>query len=202
MGSGNKGIKKNTLYLRNTLSRRLDPFIPSDRKLVRMFTCGPSIYDRPHIGNYRAYIYEDILERYLNYLGYRVKRVINFTDVEDKSIARMEKQGASLAEVTEPNAALFRKEAHDLHIRLPAHIPRSSTTVDQAVELIQILLKKKFAYRHGRDIFYDPLKFEGFGKLFGLDMSRWPAQKRRFAKDTYPGPVSYTHLTLPTKRIV
>ncbi|HER62699.1 MAG TPA: cysteine--tRNA ligase, partial [Desulfobacteraceae bacterium] len=187
MGSGNKGIKKNTLYLRNTLSRRLDPFIPSDRKLVRMFTCGPSIYDRPHIGNYRAYIYEDILERYLNYLGYRVKRVINFTDVEDKSIARMEKQGASLAEVTEPNAALFRKEAHDLHIRLPAHIPRSSTTVDQAVELIQILLKKKFAYRHGRDIFYDPLKFEGFGKLFGLDMSRWPAQKRRFAKDTYPG---------------
>ncbi|MCL7488466.1 MAG: class I tRNA ligase family protein [Desulfobulbaceae bacterium] len=187
MGSGNKRIKNNTLYLRNTLSRRLDPFIPADRKLVRMFTCGPSIYDRPHIGNYRTYIYEDILERYLNYLGCRVKRVINFTDVEDKSIARMEKQGASLAEVTEPNAALFRKEAHDLHIRLPTYIPRSSTTVDQAVKLIQILLKKKIAYRHGRDIFYDPLKFEGFGKLFGLDMSKWPTQKRRFARDTYPG---------------
>jgi cysteinyl-tRNA synthetase len=176
-----------TLHLCNTMSRRLERFRPRAKGEVKIFTCGPSIYDRPHIGNYRTYIYEDILERYLQYLGYRTKRVINFTDVEDKSIARIQKLGKTLAEVTEPNAAAFRRDAAKLNIRLPACIPRSSTCIEPAVELIKVLLKKGYAYRHGRDIFYDPLKFKGFGKLYRLDMSRWPARKRRFAKDTYPG---------------
>lgn len=176
-----------TLHLCNTMSRRIEQFKPRVKGEVKIFTCGPSIYDRPHIGNYRTYIYEDILERYLQYLGYRTERVINFTDVEDKSIARIQKLGKTLAEVTEPNAAIFRQEAANLNIRLPACIPRSSTSIEQAVKLIKVLLKKGYAYRHGRDIFYDPLKFEGFGKLYRLDMSRWPARKRRFAKDTYPG---------------
>lgn len=196
-----------TLHLHNTMSRRLERFRPRDIKKggeqagekggeqagektggkVRIFTCGPSIYDRPHIGNYRTYLFEDVLERYLQYLGYQTERVINFTDVEDKSIARIQEMGTTLAEVTEPNAARFRKEAANLKIRLPLYIPRSSTSVGQAVKLINILLRKGYAYRHDRDIFYDPLKFKGFGKLFRLDMSRWPTRKRRFGKDTYPG---------------
>lgn len=165
----------------------MDLFRPRHKNSVKIFTCGPSIYNRPHIGNYRTYLYEDILERYLEYLGYGVTRLINFTDVEDKAIVRMQEKGLTLAEITEPNAAIFRKEAQNLGIRLPEYIPRSSTSVDQAVELIRILLRKKYAYRHGQDIFFDPLKFQGFGKLYGLDMSRWPAKKRRYRLDTYPG---------------
>ncbi len=175
------------LHLYNTMSRQLELFRPRTRGAVKIFTCGPSIYDRPHIGNYRTYIYEDILERYLRYLGYKTRRLINFTDVEDKSIARIQQQGKTLAEVTEPNAAIFRQEAANLNIRLPAFIPRSSTSVEAAVKLIKVLLKKGYAYRHRRDIFYDPLKFKGFGKLYRLDMTAWPTRKRRFAKDTYPG---------------
>lgn len=175
------------LYLYNTLTRRKERFASREPGRVKMFTCGPSIYSWPHVGNYRTFLYEDLLQRYLEYLGYRVERVINFTDVEDKSVAEASRQGLSLADLTEPVAERFRKEAALLAIDLPGFIPRSSTSVEEAVRLIRILLQKGYAYWHEGDVFFDPLKYDGFGKLFGLDMSRWPKKKRRFRKDTYPG---------------
>jgi len=175
------------LCLQNTMTDRKEIFKPRERGRVKLFTCGPSIYNWPHIGNYRTFLYEDILQRYLEYLGYRVERMINFTDVEDKAIAEARERGISLQDLTEPVAQRFRQDCRDLHIKLPPTIPRSSTSVDQAVALIQKLLDRGFAYWHGRDVFYDPLKFKGFGRLYGLDMSRWPKKKIRFRKDTYPG---------------
>ncbi|MEJ2034494.1 MAG: class I tRNA ligase family protein [Deltaproteobacteria bacterium] len=175
------------LYLYNTLTRRKERFASREPGRVKMFTCGPSIYSWPHVGNYRTFLFEDLLQRYLEYLGYRVERVINFTDVEDKSVDEASRQGLSLADLTEPVAECFRKEAALLAIDLPEFIPRSSTSVEEAVRLIRILLEKGYAYWHEGDVFFDPLKYEGFGKLFGLDMSRWPKKKRRFRKDTYPG---------------
>lgn len=175
------------LYLYNTLTRRKERFASREPGRVKMFTCGPSIYSRPHVGNYRTFLYEDLLQRYLQYLGYRVERVINFTDVEDKALATAANQGLTLTSLTEPVAARFRKEAALLAIGLPDVIPRSSTSVEEAVRLIRILVDKGYAYWHDGDVFFDPLKFKGFGKLFGLDMSHWPAKRRRFHKDTYPG---------------
>jgi cysteinyl-tRNA synthetase len=99
----------------------------------------------------------------------------------------MKKTGKSRDQVTGPIEERFVREAGILSIKLPDVIARSSTSVDQAVELIQILVCKGYAYWHGCDVFYDPLKFKGFGKLFGLDMSLWPKKKVRFHKDTYPG---------------
>jgi cysteinyl-tRNA synthetase len=139
------------------------------------------------VGNYRTFLYEDILQRYLEYLGYQVQRLINFTDVEDKVIDEMEKTGKTRKELTAPVEKRFFEESEMLRIKLPERIPRSSTSVSQAVKLIQVLVQKGFAYWYGKDVFYDPLKFEGFGKLYGLDMSRWPKKKKRFHKDTYPG---------------
>lgn len=175
------------LYLTNTLTRKKEAFKPRKGNKVKMFTCGPSIYRRPHIGNYRTFLYEDILYRYLKYLGYHVERIINFTDIEDKALAEAQHKGITLEKLTNPIAKQFLKEAALLKINLPDYIPRSSTSVEHAVRLIKTLLEKGYAYWHGKDIFYDPLKFKGFGKLFGLDMSRWPKKKRRFGKDTYPG---------------
>lgn len=175
------------LYLTNTLTKRKEPFQSRERKRVKLFTCGPSIYRRPHIGNFATFLFEDVLQRYLEYLGYEVHRIINFTDVEDKALEEARQKDISLSELTESIASQFLKEAASLGIRLPQQIPRSSTNVDQAVRLIQKLLDSGYAYWHKKDIFYDPLKFKGFGKLFGLDMSRWPKKKRRFRKDTYPG---------------
>lgn len=178
---------KSELFLNNSLTRKKEPFLPREPGKVKMFTCGPSIYRRPHLGNYRAFLFEDILLRYLEYLGYQLERVINFTDVEDKALAEAKGKGLTLKELTDPVARQFREEARILKIKLPDCIPRSSTTVDQAVHLIKVLLEKGYAYWYGPDVFYDPLKFADFGKLFGLDMSRWPQKKRRFSKDTYPG---------------
>ena len=176
------------LHLTNTLSRKKEPFRSREAGTVKLFTCGPSTYSRAHVGNYRTFLYEDVLQRHLEYLGYHVERMIHFTDVEDKAIDEAQEQGIGLKDLTGPVEDRFFKEVDLLAIKLPEHIPRSSTSVDQAVHLIEILLDKGYAYRHGKDIFFDSLKFEGFGKLYGLDMSRWPEKKRRFRKDTYPGP--------------
>ncbi|HUK38227.1 MAG TPA: class I tRNA ligase family protein [Methanomicrobiales archaeon] len=175
------------LRIYNTMARRKEPFRPRAPPVVKFFTCGPSIYQAPHLGNYRTFLYEDVLERYLGYLGFQVERVLPFTDVEDKAIAQAEKEGVTLPELTGRVAEEFFREACLLRLKPPTWNPRSSTTVGYAVEVIERLLAKKVAYRHGPDIFFDPLKFPGFGKLFRLDMSRWPKKRRRFAKDTYPG---------------
>jgi cysteinyl-tRNA synthetase len=175
------------LYLMNTLRRKKERFRPFQGRKVKMFTCGPSVYRRPHLGNYRTFLFEDVLLRYLEYLGYEVRRIINFTDVEDKSLSEAKEQELTLKELTEPVTDRFYRESSLLKMKLPEEIPRSSTVVEEAVDLIETLVRKGYAYRHGSDIFYDPLKFDGFGKLFGLDMDRWPSKRRRFRQDTYPG---------------
>ncbi len=175
------------LRVYNTMSRSKETFEPIEAGKVKMFTCGPSIYQRPHVGNYRTFLFEDVLLRYLEYGGFEVERVINFTDVEDKAIAESAKEGKTLQEVTEQAGNHFFEDCRNLGIKIPAFIPRSSTTVDQAVKLIQILLDKGYAYWDKGDVFFQSLKFKGFGKLFRLDMSRWPNRTRRFRKDTYPG---------------
>ena len=175
------------LMLTNTLTGRHDPFRPRHGDGVRLFTCGPSVYNRPHIGNYRTYLSQDILHRYLEYRGHRVQRVLNFTDVEDKAVDEAKRRGLSLFDLTRDNEAVFLREAKRLGIRLPGSIPRSSTSVEQAVELIRILLDKGHAYRYRGSVFFDPLTLPDFGKLFGLDLSKWPRKRIRFWRDTYPG---------------
>jgi cysteinyl-tRNA synthetase len=176
------------LQLYNTMSRNKEVFKPRQAdNAVRMFSCGPSIYRRPHVGNYRSFVWEDVLQRYLEYLGYQVERVLNFTDVEDKAIQEAQEEGITLTELTDPVVKQFFEDARLLRIKLPDLIPRSSTSVDQAVRIVQELLDKGFAYWHRNNVFYDPLKFKGFGKLSRLDMSRWPKEKRRFQRDTYSG---------------
>lgn len=184
---GYEDEENKTLRLHNTMTRSKELFKPRENNKVKIFTCGPSIYQRPHLGNYRTFLYEDILVRYLDYLGYDVERVLNFTDIEDKSIEEANKEGIDVMELTEKVANKFYEETELLHIKQPTYNPRSSTTVDQAVRLIKALLEKGIAYWHKGDVYYDPLKFKGFGRLYGLDMSRWPKKKRRFKKDTYAG---------------
>jgi cysteinyl-tRNA synthetase len=175
------------LRLYNTMTRTKETFQPLKEGEVKIFTCGPSTYRRPHIGNYRTFLYEDILVRYLEYLGYEVKRVINFTDVEDKMLEEAVAVGKKPEQIAAEVAQHFHKETEILDIKLPPRIPRASTSIDQAVHLIQKLIDRGLAYWHENKVFFDPLKFEGFGKLFRLDMSRWPKKKIRFKKDTYNG---------------
>jgi cysteinyl-tRNA synthetase len=162
-----------------------------DDMKVKMYTCGPSTYQRPHIGNYRTFLFEDILQRYLEYLGYKVTRLITLTNIEDKAIDRAETAGVSVEELTNRNEKIFFQEFEQLHIKRPDFTVRASSIVDQAVKLIKALMAKgiayKFTYEGGENVYFDPLKFGGFGKLAHLDMKKWPKKKRRFHLDTYPG---------------
>jgi len=165
----------------------MEAFEPVNTKVVTIFTCGPSIYQRAHIGNFRTFLFEDVLVRYLKYSGFRVERGMNFTDIEDKAISEARKSGITVKELTDENIDGFLREMHLLRILIPDHLPRASDHVAEAAEMIERLLELGIAYRHGGNIYFDPLKFPGFGKLYGLDMSRWPAKNRRFHQDTYPG---------------
>ncbi|OGC76508.1 MAG: hypothetical protein A2Z27_04965 [candidate division Zixibacteria bacterium RBG_16_50_21] len=171
----------------NSLGKKMEAFEPVNTKVVTIFTCGPSIYQRAHIGNFRTFLFEDVLVRYLKYSGFRVERGMNFTDIEDKAISEARKSGITVKELTDENIDGFLREMHLLRILIPDHLPRASDHVAEAAEMIERLLELGIAYRHGGNIYFDPLKFPGFGKLYGLDMSRWPAKNRRFHQDTYPG---------------
>ncbi len=175
------------LKLFNTLTKRIEVFQPIGDKMVTMFTCGPSIYQRAHIGNFRTFLFEDVLVRYLEYLGYTVKRGMNFTDIEDKAVKEAKKRKVSLQELTDENIKNFMEEMNLLRIRIPDFLPRASKTVKEAVAIIERLLDLGIAYRHGGNIYFDPLKFPDFGRLYGLDMTHWPTKRRRFHRDTYPG---------------
>ena len=175
------------LKLFNTLGKRLETFRPVGKEVVTIFTCGPSVYQKAHIGNFRTFLFEDILARYLEYSGYAVRRGMNFTDIEDKSIKEAEKRKTTVDHIAKQNINEFLREMALLRMKAPDYLPRASECVNEAVDIIDYLLARKIAYRHKGNIYFDPLKFPGFGKLYGLDMSQWPQKKRRFHKDTYPG---------------
>ncbi len=175
------------LRLFNSFGKKVRPFRPVKKEAVTVFTCGPSVYQRAHIGNFRTFLFEDILVRYLTFSGYRVKRGLIFTDIEDKAFAEAEKKSKSVEQLTGENVRGFLREMELLRMKIPDYLPRSSEHVDEMVRVIELLLERKVAYRYKGNVYFDPLRFPGFGKLYGLDMSKWPERKVRFHRDTYPG---------------
>jgi cysteinyl-tRNA synthetase len=179
------------LTLHNTLTQKTEPFQSAEPFNVKMYSCGPSTYQPAHIGNYRTFLYEDVLQRYLEYLGYHVTRVMTLTDVEDKAIEQARKENLTLDELTVKNETVFFRDFELLKIRKPDYPVRASTATDQAVNLILKLVEGGYAYYYTyngeRNVYFDALKFGGFGKLARLDVSKWPKKKRRFHQDTYPG---------------
>ncbi len=131
------------LRLYNTFGRKLMLFRPVKKDLVTIFTCGPSVYQRAHIGNFRTFLFEDILLRYLEYSGYKVRRGLIFTDIEDKAVLEAEKKHTSVQQLTAKNIRGFMKEMKLLRMKTPDYLPKASESVDQAVELIQRLLERK-----------------------------------------------------------
>ena len=171
----------------NTLGKKLELFKPVDPKSANVFTCGPSVYQRSHIGNFRTFLFEDVLIRYLEYSGFSIKRGMNFTDIEDKAFEEAKKRKRGVKDLTEENIKKFFQEMKLLKMRIPDYLPRASETIDEAVEIIEHLLSRKIAYWYRGNVYFDPLKYSRFGELYGLDMTRWPREKKRFHKDTYPG---------------
>ncbi|HPP30811.1 MAG TPA: cysteine--tRNA ligase, partial [bacterium] len=155
----------------NTLTKRKEEFKPIREGLAGLYTCGPTVYDLAHIGNFRAYVFEDLLHRYLEYRGFRVIRVMNITDVDDKTIKGSQKEGISLKEFTDRYISAFLEDMEKLRLKKPDYLPRATEHIPEMVSLIKKLLEKGYAYRKDGSIYFSISKFPSYGKLAGIDLS-------------------------------
>ena len=171
------------LKIYNTLSKRKEVFRPAKQPLVRMYTCGPTVYDFAHIGNFRSYIVADIVRRYLEYRGYKVKYVKNITDVghftqddvvlgQDKMILASKREKKGPYEIAEFYTRAFFKDERKLNIKKADVYPRASKHIKEIIELIKILLKKGYAYRLSDGIYFHVPKFKEYGKLSGNTLDK------------------------------
>jgi len=160
------------LRLYNTLSRQEEPFTPADGATVRMYACGPTVYARAHIGNFRTYVCVDVLRRTLRYLcGYTMREAINYTDVDDKTIAGAQAAGMPLREYTERWIQAFREDVQQLGIEEPEETPRATDEANlQAMgDLIVSLERNGHTYRRDGSVYFKISTLPGYGKLARLD---------------------------------
>lgn len=154
----------------NTLSRKKEVFKPLKKGEVSMYICGPTVYDYPHIGNYRAYVFGDLLNRYLKYLGYNVKFIQNLTDVDDKTIKNSQKEGVSLKEYTDKYIKAFFEDLETLNILKADVYPKATEHIKEMAALVKTLLDKGIAYKSEDGcIYFSISKFKDYGKLANLD---------------------------------
>ncbi len=157
------------MLLYNTLTRRVEALEPMEPGHVRMYTCGPTVYDFAHAGNFRTYVWEDLLRRTLEALGHRVTQVMNITDVEDKIIARMGETGRSLEEVTAPYIQAFFEDIEALRIERAEHYPRATEHVAEMIALARRLEERGHTYASQGSLYFRVGSFPPYGRLSGLD---------------------------------
>lgn len=162
----------------NTLSGTVEEFIPLKEGEVRLYTCGPTVYDYPHIGNYRAYIFEDLLKRFLLFAGFRVIHVMNITDVDDKTIRGANSLGVSLSEYTRKYIEAFFEDLKTLHILPADYYPRATEHIPDMVKMIKGLLEKGYAYEKDGSVYFSIAKFPDYGKLAKISVEELKAGAR------------------------
>jgi len=149
----------------NTLTRSKEELVPGAPPLVTFYVCGPTVYDYIHIGNARVFIIFDLVRRYLQYRGYKVKLVQNYTDIDDKMINRANEQGISVPELAERFIRAYEEDVSKLRVR-PADVkPRATEHIPQIIKLIEKLLDNNYAYVSAGDVYYDTARFADYGKL-------------------------------------
>ena len=160
------------MKVHNTLTQQLEDLVPLEGNRVRLYTCGPTVYNFAHIGNFRAYIFEDILRRSLKYFGHDVIQVMNLTDVDDKTIAGAIKAGVSLDAFTRKYKEAFFEDLKILNIEPAEHYPAATDHVPEMIALIQTLMEKGHAYQsEDGSIYFSVSSFPAYGKLAHLDMA-------------------------------
>ncbi len=172
------------LQFYNTLTRSKQLFKPLKDNIVKMYNCGPTVYNFAHIGNFRAYICSDILKRYLLYKGYKVHQVMNITDVDDKTIRDCKKEKTSLKEFTERYTEAFFEDCETLNISKPDHLPKATEHIREMVEIIKKLLEKGIAYKTEDGIYFNIKKIQTYGKLSKINLKETKVGNR-IARDEY-----------------
>jgi len=169
----------------NTLTRTTEPFAPSDGETVRMYTCGPTVYNPAHLGNFRTFLFEDLLRRALRLAGWRVQQIMNLTDVDDKIITKAAKNGQSITEVTEPFTDLFHQDRKYLRIEDAEGYPKATEHIPEMIALVQRLVANGVAYvSDDGSVYFAIDKFPTYGQLSQLDKREIRAGAR-VAQDEY-----------------
>lgn len=149
----------------NTLTREKQEFVPIDENEVKIYACGPTVYNYIHIGNARPLCVFDVLRRYLEWRGVNVKYVQNFTDIDDKLIKKANEEGITVPEVAERYIKEFRTDSDGLNVKPATVHPRATENIDEIISIIETLVEKGFAYESGGDVYYRAKKFKEYGKL-------------------------------------
>ncbi len=153
------------MKLYNTMSMQKEEFVPIEEGKIRMYACGPTVYNYIHVGNARPIIMFDVLRRYFEYRGYDVTFVQNFTDVDDKIINRANEEGISSKEVAEKYINEYWTDAHGLGVRDATVHPKATENIDEIIRIVETLIEKGYAYESHGDVYYRTLKFKDYGKL-------------------------------------
>jgi cysteinyl-tRNA synthetase len=159
------------IQLHNTLSGKIEAFVPQKPGEVRMYTCGPTVYDYAHIGNYRTFVFQDILRRFLKVRGFKLNHVMNLTDVDDRIIANAAAAGKSIRDYTEKFVQAFFEDCKTLSVEAPERWIRATDHIGDMVKLIQRLEEKTFTYPSEGSIYYRITKFPDYGKLSKIDLT-------------------------------
>ncbi|NKF07706.1 cysteine--tRNA ligase [Clostridium gasigenes] len=162
----------------NTLTRKKEEFIPLNPDEVKMYVCGPTVYNYFHIGNGRTFIIFDTIRRYLEYSGYNVKFVQNFTDIDDKMINKANEEGTTVKEIGDKYINEYYKDADGLNIERATSNPRATEFVCDIVEFVKELIEKGYAYEVSGDVYFRTKRFEGYGKLVGQNLDDLQAGAR------------------------
>lgn len=168
------------MKLYNTLTRQKEEFRPIEEGTVSIYSCGPTVYQYAHIGNMRSYVFMDILRRVLKYNGYKLKHVMNITDVghlvsdadegEDKMMKTAKAAQKTPWEIAEYYTGVFLRDIDELNIEKPEYIPKATENIDEMLEFVEALVEKGFGYETSDGIYFDIMKFKDYGKLSGLDL--------------------------------
>jgi cysteinyl-tRNA synthetase len=159
------------IQVHNTLSGKVEPLVPLKEGEIRMYTCGPTVYDFAHIGNFRTFIFQDILRRFLRLRGFKLTHVMNLTDVDDRIIANAAAAKVGIREYTEKYVQAFFVDCRALSVESPEHWIRATDNIDSMVALIQKLQQKTYTYDSEGSIYYRIAKFKDYGKLSKVDLS-------------------------------
>jgi cysteinyl-tRNA synthetase len=187
--------QKSSLRLYNTMTRRMEFFEPADPESVRMHTCGPTVHDIPHIGSYRRFVVSDLIMRYLEFKGYRVRHCTNIVDLADRAIKGADRAGMNLKEFTDICLEKFRAEVAELNVRTDTQYPRASENVEEMIRLAERLVEKGFAYEKLRSIYFDISKLAEYGMLSNIDPGK-VRHERTIDMDDYEkdSPMDFTLL--------
>ncbi len=158
------------IKLFNTLTRKKEVFKPLKGKTVLYYTCGPTVYDYAHIGNFATFVRQDLLKRVLEYFGYRVKHVMNITDIDDKTIRRSKELGWSLKKLTRFYTKEFLKDMKALNIKPPTKLVPATSEIPEMIRVIKALIKKGYAYVREGSVYFSVKKFKNYGKLSGIKL--------------------------------